>query len=208
METARSISLRTRKKRFAGEKNLQTLLNLQERLATSSFMPGHLARTVDSFGLVYTSIFGYQPPEIIESLRKAARLHDIGKGHPDIFPLLDQPWPLSEQDKVIYRKHPVFGYQVIAPIYGEESLEALVTLNHHEWYDGHGYPNGLAGVNIPIAARVFAIVDAFDAMTHPRPYRAAKTKQKALSILREQAGSQFDPDYVHFVKWLYENGKI
>ena len=83
---------------------------------------------------------------------------------------------------------------------------ATIVLHHHEWYDGRGYPLGLAGADIPIGARIVSIVDAYEAMIAGRPYREAITHQQAIDELRRQAGVQFDPDLVDVFAVLFENG--
>ena len=124
-------------------------------------------------------------------LRIGAQLHDIGKiGIPDA--ILRKPGPLSTEEWQAMRRHPVIGFEMIRNV---ASLgEALPVVRcHHERWDGAGFPDGLAGENIPLAARVFAIVDTFDAITSDRPYRQGATVADALAVIEEEAGRQFDP---------------
>jgi ribonuclease P protein subunit RPR2 len=121
-------------------------------------------------------------------------LHDIGKvGIPES--ILCKNGPLSASEWDVMRAHPTIGAQIVAPIrfLGDASL---VIRHHHERFDGTGYPEGLAGEEIPLAARIFAIADSFDAMTSDRPYRGAFALERALGEITAGAGTQFDPDVV------------
>lgn len=121
-------------------------------------------------------------------------LHDAGKvGVPER--ILNKPGPLTAAEWRVMRTHPLIGYQMV----GASSFlrpAAEVIRYHHEMFDGSGYPEGLRGEEIPLAARVFAVVDAFDAMTTDRPYRAALSLDQAAEELEKMAGSQFDPEVV------------
>ncbi|CAN5136821.1 hypothetical protein BH20ACT8_BH20ACT8_03350 [soil metagenome] len=121
-------------------------------------------------------------------------LHDIGKlGVPES--ILCKPGPLTDAEWEVMRRHPVMGAELAAPM--PFLAPALgVIRHHHERWDGAGYPDGLRQAEIPLAARVFSLVDAFDAMTTDRPYRCARTLAEALAELRSCAGSQFDPEVV------------
>ena len=128
---------------------------------------------------------------LLSHIRRGALLHDIGKmGIPDV--ILKKPGPLTEDEWVIMRKHPEFAYRFLLHIdYLAPVLE--IPYCHHEKWDGSGYPRGLQGEAIPLAARIFAVVDVFDALTTDRPYRKAWKKEAALTYVREQAGKHFDP---------------
>jgi putative two-component system response regulator len=124
----------------------------------------------------------------------AAKLHDIGKvGLPEM--ILNKPGRLTSDEFTLVRKHPVLGERILAPIIRNPSIRAAIR-SHHERFDGLGYPDKLRGGNIPILARVIALVDAFDAMTSDRAYRQALSEDDAVNILVEGAGTQFDPDLV------------
>ncbi|PWH19714.1 MAG: hypothetical protein DDG59_02065 [Anaerolineae bacterium] len=125
---------------------------------------------------------------------RGARLHDIGKmAVPDS--ILLKPAPLSEGEWEIMRRHPVYAYELLAPIeYLRPALD--IPYCHHERWDGSGYPRGLKGEEIPLAARIFAVVDVWDALTSDRPYRPAWDKEKSLQYIIEQRGKQFDPAVV------------
>jgi len=129
--------------------------------------------------------------ELIPHIRRGALLHDIGKmGVPDH--ILLKEGPLTEAEWEIMKKHPKFAYDLLSPIaYLKEALD--IPYCHHEKWDGTGYPRGLSGTRIPFAARIFAVVDVWDAITSDRPYRKKWTKRKAIKYIREQSGKQFEP---------------
>ncbi len=121
-------------------------------------------------------------------------LHDAGKvGVPER--ILEKPGPLTVAEWRVMRTHPTIGYQMVAGIPFLRNAAEIVRC-HHEAFDGGGYPEGLQGEEIPVPARVFAVVDAFDAMTTDRPYRDALGIDRATEELRAMAGAQFDPDVV------------
>ncbi|MCF5089139.1 Cyclic di-GMP phosphodiesterase response regulator RpfG [compost metagenome] len=123
----------------------------------------------------------------------AARFHDIGKiGIPD--DVLLSPRRHSDEERAIMREHPVRGEHIfLATGRSDATPVARLIRAHHEAFDGSGYPDGLQGENIPLGARIVTIVDAYDAMTSARPYRAAMEHEKVLRILDEQAGGLVDP---------------
>lgn len=124
----------------------------------------------------------------------AGILHDIGKlAVPD--EILRKPGPLTEEERKVVSRHPVVGAEIVAPLRRLARVVPLVR-SHHERWDGTGYPDGLVGEQIPLGARVLAVVDAYVAMTEQRPYRPARSHQEALEELRRQAGAQFDPQVV------------
>ena len=121
-------------------------------------------------------------------------LHDAGKvGIPER--ILNKPGPLTAAEWRVMRTHPLIGHQMLADIPFMRTA-AEVVRSHHEMFDGSGYPEGLKGKNISLAARVFAVVDAFDAMTTDRPYRAALSLDHAVTEIERMAGTQFDPEVV------------
>ena len=127
-------------------------------------------------------------------IRRGALLHDVGKiGIPDS--ILHKPDKLTEEEWTIMRRHPQLAYDMLYPIeYLRRALE--IPLNHHEKWDGTGYPRGLRGEEIPIVARLFAVVDVWDALTSDRPYRPAWSQEEALTYIRDQSGRHFDPQVV------------
>jgi putative nucleotidyltransferase with HDIG domain len=134
------------------------------------------------------------PEPVLEHVRRGALLHDIGKmGIPDA--ILHRPGALSEQEAAVMQKHPELAHNFLLHIdFLRPALD--IPLCHHERWDGSGYPRGLKGREIPLAARVFAVIDVFDALTSDRSYRRAWTRRKALDYIRQQSGKHFDPDIV------------
>lgn len=127
-------------------------------------------------------------------IRRGALLHDIGKmGVPDH--ILLKPEELTEAEQQIMRQHPQLAYDMLEPIaYLRDALN--IPYCHHEKWDGTGYPRGLSGTQIPLEARLFSIVDVWDAITTDRPYRKGWPRQEALKYIREQSGKDFDPKMV------------
>jgi HD-GYP domain-containing protein (c-di-GMP phosphodiesterase class II) len=141
------------------------------------------------------------PDEMMVHIRRGVMLHDVGKiGVPDS--ILHKPGPLTEAELEIMRSHPRLAYELIAPVaYLQPALD--IPYCHHEKWDGSGYPRGLKGEQIPLAARLFAVVDVFDALTSDRPNRRPWTKQKTIRYLLEQSGKHFDPQVLEmFVKMI------
>jgi len=139
--------------------------------------------------------------EDLVQIRRGALLHDIGKmGVPDR--ILLKPDRLKDEELLIMRRHPQYAYDMLSPIpYLHSAL--VIPYCHHERWDGSGYPQGLKGEEIPIAARLFAVVDVWDALTSDRPYRPAWTAKEAIHYIRELSGVQFDPVIVmEFLKML------
>lgn len=134
------------------------------------------------------------PDHQLESLRHGAILHDIGKmGVPDA--ILHKPGPLTAEEWETMRKHPEYAYQLLSPI--EHLRSALeIPYSHHEKWDGTGYPRGLKGEDIPLAARMFSVVDVWDALRFDRPYRKAWPEDQIITYLRSLSGSHFDPQVV------------
>jgi HD-GYP domain-containing protein (c-di-GMP phosphodiesterase class II) len=123
------------------------------------------------------------------------RLHDIGMiGVSNATLLKPGPLTASELDEV--REHPWLGERIVAPVTALGGLARQVIACHHERWDGSGYPRGLRGTEIPVAARIFAVVDAFDALTNDQPYRDAVPAEQALEEIRAKAGLDFDPAVV------------
>ncbi len=138
--------------------------------------------------------------EIIH-IRRGALLHDIGKmGIPD--GILLKPGPLTDEEWVIMRKHPVYAYEMLSPIqYLGPALD--IPYCHHEKWDGTGYPRGLKGEQIPLSARIFAIVDVWDALSSDRPYRAAWPEAKVREHVLSLSGTHFDPHVVAAFSQLF-----
>ena len=128
----------------------------------------------------------------LDALTYGALLHDVGKiGVPDH--VLGKPGPLTETEWELVRRHPEIGERICAPLQSFSALGPITRLHHERW-DGAGYPDRLRGEAIPVGARIVGLVDAFDAMTHDRPYRVARTVEQAVDEIRRGAGQQFDPE--------------
>ncbi len=160
---------------------------------------GHTRRVVE-MTLELARAMGVPDDELVH-IRRGALLHDIGKmGIPDA--ILHKTGALSEKEWEIMRQHPTFAYEMLYPI-SYLRLAINIPYCHHERWDGSGYPRGLKGEQIPLAARIFAVVDVWDAVTSDRPYRKAWTREAAIEYLQENAGKQFDPRVVEtFLKML------
>ena len=153
---------------------------------------GH-TRRVTELTLQLAGRFGLTNEQILH-IRRGCLLHDIGKmGIPDS--ILLKPGELNAEEWVIMRKHPIYAYEMMSPIqYLQPALE--IPLHHHERWNGSGYPFGLRDSQIPLAARIFAVVDVWDAVTSDRPYRTAWSRDAARNYIRENAGIMFDPQVV------------
>lgn len=151
------------------------------------------SENVSRYALLIGKHFGLDN-EQLELLHMAARLHDIGKiGVPDC--VLEKPASLTEDELKLVKTHPQVGVSIIR---GSQNLDLILPgiLYHHERYDGTGYPSGLAQEEIPLFARIIAVADAFDALTSNRPYRKGFSISKAIEVLKNNSGTQFDPKVV------------
>jgi len=176
---------------------------LAETIETKDrFMRGHARRV--SF---YASLMAHRlclGREDHEHVRIAAFLHDLGKiGVPT--ELLMRPGALDPAERAVVEAHPEIGARLLKPLAIPATIATSVR-HHHEWWDGTGYPDGVAGEEIPLAARIIAVADAFDAMSSDRPYRDALDRSVVISELRRYAGSQFDPALVKEFLAILETG--
>ncbi|GAP21641.1 PAS domain S-box protein [Leptolinea tardivitalis] len=164
---------------------------------------GHSKRVV-KYSVELAKAMGFGPQDLI-NIQRGARLHDIGKmGIPD--KILLKKGPLSEKEWQVMRKHPIYAHNLLSQIpYLIPALD--IPYYHHERWDGTGYPNGLKEYDIPIAARIFSVVDVWDALSSDRPYRKAWSEEEVLLYLKEQAGRQFDPEVVATFLKILENKK-
>jgi putative nucleotidyltransferase with HDIG domain len=138
------------------------------------------------------------PPAERRGVELGALLHDVGKlSIPDR--VLTKPGPLNELEWEAMRRHATLGERLLARIVQQPDVLAVVR-SHHERWDGGGYPDGKGGEEIPLAARIVAVADAFQAMIEPRPYRAPRTRASALAEVVAQAGGQFDPACVEALR--------
>ncbi len=150
---------------------------------------GHCRRVVE-YSLLMGRNLKFSQEELVR-LSHGALLHDIGKiGVPD--GILMKPGPLTDDEWAVMRTHPRLGFEMVADVRQLERAREII-LNHHERFDGKGYPRGLSGEAIPLEARVFTIADSFDAMISDRPYRPGMSVDEARAEVRRCSGTQFDP---------------
>jgi HD-GYP domain-containing protein (c-di-GMP phosphodiesterase class II) len=148
--------------------------------------------------------------EFCKAIQLASALHDIGKvGISDS--ILNKNSSLTEEEKMTMRNHTTIGFETLSKLYEQYpnnefvNLGLEITISHHERWDGTGYPKGLSGKDIPLSARIMAIVDVYDALISQRPYKPAYTQEHTIRIIREETGHHFDPDLVkHFIS-IYED---
>jgi putative two-component system response regulator len=173
--------------------NRQALFGLAEAIeAKDPYTKGHCGR-VAAYSLVLAKEMGY-PSDGLETLEFGAFLHDIGKiGIKDA--VLLKPGPLDDTEWTHMREHPVKGYEIASKI---EMLKPIMSAvrNHHERWDGSGYPDKMVSEDIPVAARIVAIADAFDAMATDRPYKKALPLEECEAVLRKTAGKMYDPELI------------
>jgi PAS domain S-box-containing protein len=162
---------------------------------------GH-SRRITEMTVELAGLMGIKNDDLL-NIRRGALLHDIGKmGIPDH--ILLKPGPLTGKEWQLMRKHPVYAYDMLSPIeFLRPSLD--IPLYHHEKWDGSGYPEGLKGDQIPIAARIFAVVDVWDSLIHDRPYKKAWLKDKVIDYIRDETGRHFDPIVVKIFLKTIEN---
>lgn len=161
---------------------------------------GHSQR-VTEMTVQLARLMGISEEEIVH-IRRGALLHDIGKmGIPDA--ILLKPGPLTEAERDVIKLHPGYAYELLRPIpFLRQAID--IPYCHHEKWDGTGYPRGLRGLEIPLAARIFAVADVYDAVTSDRPYQRAWSHEKAIAMIREETGAHFDPDVVTSFLQLYQ----
>jgi HD-GYP domain-containing protein (c-di-GMP phosphodiesterase class II) len=143
------------------------------------------------------------PPEETAEIHKAAALHDVGKIMTPIS-ILNKPGALSDEEFGIMKQHAADTEKLLTGVTGCVDKSIIDTAkSHHERWDGKGYPNGLKGEQIPLGARIIAIADTYDAITSDRPYRKGAPKEKALEIINQNSGTQFEPKLVEaFMKMM------
>jgi response regulator RpfG family c-di-GMP phosphodiesterase len=190
VEKKREVERLYRELRDSYEATLQALVTALELRDNET--EGHSQRVVD-YAVAVAQAMGLEEPELTW-LRQGAILHDIGKiGIRDA--ILHKPGTLDEDEWIAMRRHPEMGHRMLGHIpFLKPALD--IVLCHQERWDGSGYPRGLKGEEIPMGARIFAVVDTLDAMTSDRPYRSALTLERAVGEIRAFAGKQFDPRVV------------
>jgi len=201
------FSIKVAVSRFAQmrESFISTIRSLSNAVeARDRFTSGHSTR-VSEIAVDIGRAMGLSDSDV-ERLEWAGILHDIGKiGVPDA--VLMKPGRLTNEEYGIIQQHPVIGHNIVRPIKMLTS-ELPIILYHHERFDGKGYPDGIAGEDIPLLARVMSVADSFDAMTSQRPYRMVPlTVQETMDEIRRMAGTQFDPVVVAaFEKTVWAQG--
>jgi putative nucleotidyltransferase with HDIG domain len=160
--------------------------------AKSPWTAGHserVAKTAIGIGRV----LGLSNDEI-DNIHRAALLHDIGKIATPAA-ILDKPGTLTDEERQVVEAHSSTGARILEPIQAYKSVIPAV-LQHHERYDGKGYPNGLAGEEISLAGRIMAVADVYDSLVSDRPYRPGMDKERVLKTIEREAGTYFDPNVV------------
>jgi putative nucleotidyltransferase with HDIG domain len=166
------------------------LAGLVDRLELKEGYAGEHTAAVSSLALAIATKLKLSAAER-RCVELGALLHDVGKlSIPDR--VLTKPGPLNELEWAAMRRHAALGERLLAHILDQADVLAIVR-SHHERWDGTGYPDGKHGEDIPLAARIVAVADAFQAMIEPRPYRAPRTRRAAVEEIASQSGRQFDP---------------
>ena len=171
----------------------ETVRALSNAVEARDAYTGKHAERVAAYGLEIAYTLGIRLTERPE-LEFGFLLHDVGKvAIPDS--ILYKPGPLTDEERALMEQHPVIGAQIVSGIeFMDEAVE--VVRSHHERWDGRGYPDGLSGEGIPLAARVFAVADVLDALTTERPYRPASPLLDAREVIVADAGTHFDPSVI------------
>lgn len=176
--------------------------------ARDPYTAGHSTR-VSAFSVQIGKLAGLEENELTD-LKNSSLLHDIGKiGVPDHVLLKDGK--LTDEEFEWIKKHPRLGATILQQVQPYSAMEPLIpgVCYHHERFDGKGYPDGLAGMEIPKFGRIIAVADAFDAMTSDRPYRKGMPVEKALHIIKDGAGTQWDPEYANlFVSYMEQSTRV
>ena len=160
--------------------------------AKSPWTAGHSER-VTNLALKIGEVFDFDPEEL-ETLQRGALLHDVGKiGIPAS--ILDNPGKLTDEEYSVIKRHPAVGARILEPIKAYSEVIPVV-VQHHERFDGKGYPQGLAGEDISLGGRILAICDVFDALVSDRPYRPGWELERVIELIKQEAGKQFDPKVV------------
>jgi putative nucleotidyltransferase with HDIG domain len=193
-DVRRLLEVERRQRRHLERSYRETLGALANALESRDFGTGRHSLRVQRYAWELT---GAVAPELLTdpSVEFGYLLHDIGKiGIPDH--ILQKPGPLTGEERLVMETHTTLGAQIVAGVGMLEGNGMMIVRHHHERWDGHGYPSGLRGERIPLAARIFAVADALDAMTNDRPYRVAGDWEAACQELIDGAGGQFDPTVV------------
>jgi len=182
---------RQRGERFAAA----ALESLLKAIDANDPQTGAHVRRVARYALILADAIGLDE-ETRRTIELGALFHDIGKIHEALFDIVHEQRKLTPKERRAIATHPVRGAQVLAPIAHFHKALTDAVVAHHERWDGSGYPRGLRATAIPFPARVIAIADTFDAVTHDRRYRDGRTAHEALKIILHGRGTQFDPQLV------------
>ncbi|WLR56997.1 HD domain-containing protein [Mesobacillus subterraneus] len=197
-----AINIRDKQNQLMFESFLESLSAALD--ARDPYTAGHSGR-VAAYSILIGEKYGLSEYEL-SLLRKSAILHDIGKiGISD--KILQKDGKLSDEEFAEIKRHPVIGANIVQQVQGFTDMDVVIEgiMFHHERYDGHGYPRGISRNTIPLFGRIIAVADAFDAMTSNRPYRNGMAFDKALIIIEEGKGSQWDPEFASiFVELMRE----
>jgi HD-GYP domain-containing protein (c-di-GMP phosphodiesterase class II) len=187
----REHSIRTKAERLSAA-TLETLLNA---IDANDGVTGAHVRRVATFALILGEAAGFDD-KTLHSIERVALFHDIGKLHEALTDIFHDQSKLTPEERRAVMTHPQRGAEVLAPLSVFYPDLGKGVAAHHERWDGTGYPRGLKGKRIPLTARVVAIVDSFDAITHRRRYSHARSFNEAVKAITEGRGTQFDPDFV------------
>jgi cyclic di-GMP phosphodiesterase len=190
----RIVDVERTQRRLLQQAYRQTVAALADALEAKDPGTGLHAQRVQHYALTLTEVVDTRLLDD-PSLEYGFLLHDVGKiGIAD--QVLNKPGPLTPGERALIKLHPTIGADILSGVALLQGKGVEVVRSHHERWDGAGYPNGLAGEDIPLSARIFAVADALDAMTSDRPYRSALGWDAATEELLAQAGTQFDPQVV------------
>jgi HD-GYP domain-containing protein (c-di-GMP phosphodiesterase class II) len=187
----REHKIRTTAERLSAA-TLETLLNA---IDANDTVTGAHVRRVATYALILGEAAGFDE-RTLHSIERVALFHDVGKLHEALTDIFHDPSKLTPEERRAVMTHPQRGAEVLAPISAFYPDLGKGVAAHHERWDGTGYPRGLKGKRIPVTARVVAIADSFDAITHRRRYSHARSFDEAVKAIAEGHGTQFDPELV------------
>ncbi len=201
-----SLSAELRKRSEKSERQTRLTLTMLATIVEARDTDAGLhLKHITHYARALALALGYSEAQADE-IAYAAMIHDVGKAQvPDT--ILKKPGPLTAEERTEIQKHTVWGHELLVD---NQEFEAAcqVARSHHERWDGTGYPDGLAGEAIPIAARITAVADVYDALTSERPYKSAWTAREAIDEIRRLRGAHFDPEIVDAFLQLYEAGVL
>lgn len=190
------LLVRERQRRLVAERLAAAVLEtLLRAIDANDADTGAHVRRVARYALILADAADLQERDL-RNVERVALFHDVGKIDAALFDIIHEDSSLTPEEREAIRTHPDRGANVLAPLAAFYPQLSNGVLSHHERWDGTGYPRGLRGSAIPLAARIVSIADAFDAMTYGRRYRSARSADEAADKLMSGRGSQFDPDLV------------